>query len=156
IRVTGNKNDREGDIAAGEFADETEAVRSGHFHIRNYASNISLIELLKKTIGRLVGLYAVTGHAEHLAQRGADRGVIVDDGDCRGGHCHYTSDWSRGTENRNSVAPASRLWSHTRPPWASTIEALIERPRPRPSCFEVASGSNKRLACSSSTPGPLS
>src|SRR5258706_2810347 len=87
IRVTGNENDRERDIAASKLADEAQAVRSGHSHIGDDASNIALIELVQKSVGRFVGLDGVTEHAEHLAERVANRRVIVDDQDCRGRHC---------------------------------------------------------------------
>ena len=77
IRVTGNENDQERDIAASELAYEAQTVRSGHSRIRINASNIPLIELLKKSVGRLVSLDAVTEHAEHLADRVANGRVIV-------------------------------------------------------------------------------
>src|SRR5262249_10861027 len=87
IRVTGNENDGERDVAAAKLADKAEAVRSGHSHVGNDASKIALIELLQKSIGRLVGLDGIAEHAEHLAERVANRRVIVDDKDCRGRHC---------------------------------------------------------------------
>jgi hypothetical protein len=91
IRVTGNENDREPDIAASELAYETQAVRSGHSHIRNNATDIPFNELLKKSVGRFVGFDGVTEDAEHLAERVANCRVIVYDKDRRGRHCHDTS-----------------------------------------------------------------
>ena len=71
------------------------------------------------------------------------------------GHRYGASGRSSGSENRNSVAPASREWSQTRPPCDSTIETQIGRPSPSPSSFEVARGSNKRSACSVIDPGTV-
>src|SRR5215475_10673562 len=156
VRVTRYEDNRDRDVAASELNHQTYAVRPGHPHIRDDAPNILLIEFAKKYVGRLAGLDAVPKHAEQLCERIANRRMIVDDDNRRRRHGHCTCNLSSGTENRNSVAPASRLWSHTRPPCASTIEVLIGRPRPRPSCFEVARGSNIRVASWSSTPGPLS
>jgi len=73
-------------LRRASFAHEAEAVCSRHSHIGDDASKIALIELLQKSIGRLVGLDGVTEHAEHLAERVANRRVIVDDKDCRGRH----------------------------------------------------------------------
>ena len=40
------------------------------------------------------------------------------------------------------MAPRSALLpAHMRPPWESTIDRQIARPRPSPSCFEVTKGS---------------
>jgi hypothetical protein len=91
IGVTGNENDRESDIAASKLAYETQAIRSGHPHVRDDAPNMTLIELVKESIGRLVGLHGVAEHAEHFAECIANRGVVVYDEDCRGRHWHYTS-----------------------------------------------------------------
>jgi len=91
VRVTGNENDRERDILTSELANEAEAVHPGHSHIRDNASNVPVIEHLKKSVGRLEGLNAVAEHAEHLAERVANRRVIVYDKDRRGTHHRYAA-----------------------------------------------------------------
>jgi hypothetical protein len=60
-----------------------QTVRSGHSHVRNNASNIPLIELLKKSVRRLVGFDSITEHAEHLAERLANRCMMIYDKDRR-------------------------------------------------------------------------
>ena len=47
-----------------------------------------------------------------------------------------------GIRSRRARPTAARCGRHA----ACTIDAQIERPRPRPSCFEVVSGSNRRAA----------
>jgi hypothetical protein len=49
------------------------------------------------------------------------------------------------------LLPAWRL-----PPWASTMERLIESPIPIPFAFVVKNRSNKLVRCSADIPGPLS
>src|SRR5262249_56866751 len=46
--------------------------------------------------------------------------------------------------------------AHSFPPCASTIERLIDRPRPRPSRLVVKNGSKSRPAASGGTPVPVS
>src|SRR5262249_26274994 len=156
IGVTGNEDDRKRDLATTELADEFYAVCPGHADIGYYAPRRQSIYRLKKGVSRVVGLDGESEHAEHLAKRVADRLLIVYDKDGRARHRHVTCDGASGSENRNSVAPASREWSQRRPPCDSTIDRQIGRPRPSPASFDVASGSNSRSANSRSTPGPLS
>ena len=46
-------------------------------------TNIPLIELLKKSVRRLVGFDSITEHAEHLAERLANRCMMIYDKDRR-------------------------------------------------------------------------
>src|SRR6266540_5966718 len=156
IGVAGDEDHREPNLAARELAGELDAVHAGHPDIGHDAAGTRSIERAQEGIGGFIGLDRETEDVEHLAERIADRFLVVDNKDRRNGRRHRACDWLRGSENRNSVAPACPEWSHTRPPWESTIAAQIESPRPSPSNFEVVSGANKRSASSFRMPGPLS
>src|SRR6185503_6260505 len=61
-----------------------------------------------------------------------------------------------GRVNWNRAPLGSAVSAQIRPPWDSTIERVMARPRPTPAVLVVKNGSNTRAMASASMPEPRS
>ena len=104
--MAGDEHHRERNLATREFAGEFDAVHAGHPDIGDDAAETRSVERAQKCIGGFKGLDRETKDVEHLAERIANRFLVIDNKDRRRGPRHRVCDWLRGSKNLNSVAPA--------------------------------------------------
>ena len=62
---------------------------------------------------------------------------VVDDEDGWPILAHESASSGTGSENRKTAPWGAFGLAHSRPPWASTIDRLIDKPMPMPSAFVV-------------------
>ena len=74
---------------------------------------------------------------QQRVQRAAHGRIVVDDEDGRAIHAHESASLATGSENRNTAPWGSFGLAHRRPPCASTIERVIDKPMPMPSALVV-------------------
>src|SRR3546814_3429544 len=136
-----------------------EPVHARHPHIGDDAAVIGRCEGGEERDRGVVASDIVPGGLQKDCQRVANGLVVIDDED--GGFSHGGTPCSdpsgtSGTVNRNVTPPPSFGATHSRPPWASMIDRLIDRPSPMPLLLVVTKGWKSFPATSGSSPGPVS
>ena len=84
VGMAGDQHHRQRDLAAGQFAHQLDSVHAGHAHVGDHAAGASGRDGLQEPVGGFEYFDREAEHPQHLAERVADRVLIVDDKD--GGH----------------------------------------------------------------------
>ncbi len=99
------------------------------------------VEQFESRLVSRLGLDVIARGANQPRQRFAHRIIVVDQKDRHAGVSIFSSASANAGNSTWNVAPPSWLFSaHKRPPWASTIDRLMDNPMPSPSLFVVKNG----------------
>src|SRR5688572_24761459 len=163
VAVTGDEDDRQDRMLFVELLLQLQSRHAGHADVEHQAARAILAVRVEKLLRRAERLHRVSDRAQQQFQRIADCSIVVHHEDGRPGNVgrspHYQLPADAGTAGnvkKKRAPPPGLAPHHSLPPWARTMERLIDRPRPVPPGLVVKNGLNSSAIVVASTPTPRS